>query len=61
VETGKLLWETEVAAAVEGIPAVYEIGGREYIVYCAAAQEGLTPPAQKPIQGAYVAFALPRQ
>lgn len=59
VETGKLLWETEVAAAVEGIPAVYEIGGREYVVYCAAAQEGLTPDTQKPIQGAYVAFALP--
>ena len=25
-------------AAVEGMPAVYEIGGREYIVFCAAAQ-----------------------
>lgn len=60
VENGKLLWETEVAAAVEGIPAVYEIGGREYIVYCAAAQAGLTPATSKPIQGAYVAFALPR-
>jgi quinoprotein glucose dehydrogenase len=58
VETGKLLWETEVAAAVEGIPAVYETGGREYLVYCAAAQEGLTSGSQKPIQGAYVAFAL---
>jgi quinoprotein glucose dehydrogenase len=61
VETGKLLWETEVAAAIEGMPAVYEIGGREFIVFCAAAQEGLTPAGQKPIQGAYIAFALPRQ
>jgi len=59
VETGKLLWETEVPAALEGMPAVYQINGREYIVFCAAAQEGLTPATQHPIQGAYVSFALP--
>jgi quinoprotein glucose dehydrogenase len=57
--TGKLLWETEVPAAIEGIPAVYEVRGREYIVFCAAAQAGLTPGEQKPISGAYIAFALP--
>ncbi len=59
VETGKLLWETEVGAALEGMPAVYQVHGREYVVFCAAAQEGLTPATQSPIQGAYVAFALP--
>jgi len=61
VETGKPLWEAEVGAALEGMPAVYEIDGREYIVFCAAAQEGLIPATQHPIQGAYVAFALPRR
>jgi len=60
VETGKLLWETEVAAALEGMPAVYQIGGREYIVFCAAAQAGLIPATQSTIQGSYVAFALPK-
>jgi quinoprotein glucose dehydrogenase len=60
VETGKLLWEAEVRAALEGMPAVYQAGGREYIVFCASAQAGLTPATQSPIQGAYVAFALPR-
>lgn len=59
VETGKLMWETEVEMAMEGIPAVYEIGGREYIVFCAAGQAGLTPAAQVKIRGSYVAFALP--
>ncbi len=59
VETGKQVWEAEVGAALEGIPAIYEVGGRQYIVFCAAAQEGLTPATQSPIQGAYVAFALP--
>ncbi len=60
VETGKQLWEAEAGAALEGMPAVYQIGGREYIVFCAAAQAGLIPSTQTPIQGEYVAFALPR-
>ena len=59
VDTGKVLWEAEVDAALEGIPAVYQIGGREFVAFCAAAQVGLTPQTQAPIHGAYVAFALP--
>jgi quinoprotein glucose dehydrogenase len=64
--TGKVLWEAEVEAALEGMPAVYEIDGREYVVFCAAAQATTHthdlpghPAAQAPIPGAYVAFALP--
>jgi len=59
VDTGKMLWEREVDAALEGIPAVYQIGGRQFIVFCAAAQVGLTTATQETIRGAYVAFALP--
>jgi quinoprotein glucose dehydrogenase len=58
--TGKALWERQVDAALEGMPAVYEVGGRQYIVFCAAAQVGLTPATQVKIRGAYVAFALPK-
>jgi glucose dehydrogenase len=61
VETGKPLWEAEVGAALEGMPAVYQVNGREYIVFCAAAQAGLIPATQVPIHGSYVAFALPRR
>lgn len=57
--TGKPLWEAEVDAALEGIPAVYEVGGKQYIVFCAAAQVGLTASTQTQIKGSYVAFALP--
>jgi quinoprotein glucose dehydrogenase len=57
--TGRTLWEAEVESALEGIPAVYQVDGRQYIVFCAAAQAGLTPSTQQRIQGAYVAFALP--
>jgi quinoprotein glucose dehydrogenase len=65
VDTGKELWKAQVDSAVEGIPAVYEIGGREYIVYCAAARATTHthaipghPAAADPVAGAYVAFAL---
>jgi quinoprotein glucose dehydrogenase len=64
--TGKVLWEAEVDAALEGMPAVYEVQGREYVVFCAAAQASTHtqnipghPESQAPIPGAYVAFALP--
>jgi quinoprotein glucose dehydrogenase len=43
------------------MPAVYEVNGREYIVFCAAAQVGLTWATEEKVNGAYVAFALPRQ
>jgi quinate dehydrogenase (quinone) len=69
VDTGKVLWKVTVDAGVEGIPALYEVNGRQYVVYCAAAQPtththpSMIPghPAQMnaPINGAYVAFALP--
>jgi quinoprotein glucose dehydrogenase len=58
-ETGEVLWEHELDAALEGMPAVYEIGGRQFVAFCAAAQAGLTPETQVKIRGAYVAFALP--
>jgi quinoprotein glucose dehydrogenase len=64
--TGKVLWEAEVGAALEGMPAVYQIDGREYVVFCAAAQATTHthdlpghPASRQPIPGAYVAFALP--
>jgi quinoprotein glucose dehydrogenase len=60
VENGKALWEYELDAALEGMPAVYEVGGRQFVVFCAAAQPGLTKATQTTIRGAYVAFALPR-
>ena len=44
--TGKTVWEMPLSSAMGGIPAVYEVAGREYVVFCSA--------------DAYVALALPR-
>lgn len=64
--TGKVLWVSEVGAAMDGMPAIYEVDGREYVVFCAAARSTTYihsvpghPASQDPIHGAYVAFALP--
>ncbi len=64
--TGKVLWEAEARTALEGMPAVYQIDGREYVVFCAAAQATTHthnlpghPALQGPIPGAYITFALP--
>jgi quinoprotein glucose dehydrogenase len=56
-QTGKVIWETAVSTGMEGIPAVYEVNGREYIVFCAAAQSALKG-ATAVTGGAYIAFAL---
>jgi quinoprotein glucose dehydrogenase len=65
-KTGKVIWEATVDAALEGMPAVYELNGREYVVFCAAAQATTYthdlpghPADRDAIPGAYVAFALP--
>lgn len=52
--TGKILWETILPAAGNATPAVYESGGREYVVIAAGGGKNGGPPG-----GSYVAFALP--
>ncbi len=67
-ETGRTVWSKQLPAAPEGVPTVYEAGGREYLVVCARDTEeprmrpGQAPPPpdanRKVVQG-YYTFALP--
>jgi quinoprotein glucose dehydrogenase len=61
-DTGKVLWEYDLPAASEGVPAVYTVGGREYVVIPVGG-DGLFPAVQpnvpKPGPNQYIAFALP--
>ena len=52
--TGELLWETTLPAGGNATPAVYEAGGRQFVVI--AAGGGKTGGISG---GSYVAFALP--
>ena len=54
--TGKLLWETVLPAAGNATPAVYEIGGREYVVIVCGGGKNDAPSGST-----IVAFALPEK
>jgi glucose dehydrogenase len=64
-DTGKVLWSRELPGGSEGIPATYELGGRQYLALPVAAGAGLFAPVFEatapPIERAYVVFALPRR
>ncbi len=53
-KTGALLWQTTLPAAGNATPAIYEVGGRQFIVIaCGGGKSGA------PSGGKYAAFALP--
>jgi quinoprotein glucose dehydrogenase len=65
-DTGKVLWSMDVGAAVEGVPTVYEAGGRQYVVFCVGGGRGLFAPrgvgiAADPAPAQYIALALPKK
>jgi quinoprotein glucose dehydrogenase len=68
-DTGQVLWSYELEANPEGIPAVYQVGGRQYLAFAAGASwgSGTDPvwknafhrkPGRIEAQGYHV-FALP--
>jgi quinoprotein glucose dehydrogenase len=62
--TGTLLWERELDANPDGIPAVYEAGGRQYIAFYAGTGRNYNAvawKAGKPEAQGYYVFALPKK
>jgi len=68
-DTGKLIFSKELPNGSLGVPAVYEVNGREYILMAVAGGNvypagayippgGTTPPA---VSKSYIAFALPAE
>ncbi len=71
-ETGKVLWTATLPAGSEGLPAMYEANGRQFLVVPASSRintggghqiPGTAEPANeaRSPQAGYVAFALPRK
>ncbi len=60
-DTGKSLWETTIDGNPDGIPAVYEVDGRQYLAFYATGgdREGAVTRATKPEAQGYYVFALP--
>jgi quinoprotein glucose dehydrogenase len=67
-DTGKTLWSATLPMGTEGLPSLYEVDGRHYLVVCATsplvfgkgerAKQGDSEPSK---QGGYVVFTLPEQ
>ena len=68
-ETGQVLWTAALPAGSEGIPAMYESGGRQYLIVLAssdvnsggghAGRSGAAAPVRPDLPKGYVVFALP--
>jgi quinoprotein glucose dehydrogenase len=64
-DTGAVLWSHDLPTGSEGIPATYEIDGRQYLAVPVAAGAGLFSPSSVTDlpdgERAYMVFALPRE
>ncbi|HUF73398.1 MAG TPA: PQQ-binding-like beta-propeller repeat protein [Gammaproteobacteria bacterium] len=61
-ESGAVLWEYELPRGSEGIPATYEVAGRQYLAVNVTTGNGLFAPEGLPEltgEPAYMVFALP--
>ena len=58
-ETGKVLWTAELPGQSRGIPAMYSVNGRQYLIVNATNAQG--PAANPDNPRGYVAFALPEK
>ena len=64
-DTGKVLWEHELPAAPHAEAAVYQVGGREYVVQAAVPKPmgpgyGSVPDEEQQQAQGYYVFALPK-
>jgi glucose dehydrogenase len=59
-DSGEVLWAFDLPAAQEGVPAVYSVGGKQYVAVAVGGNglfsQGMQPPEAGP--GQYMVFAL---
>jgi quinoprotein glucose dehydrogenase len=64
VDSGKVLWTGDLPAASRGVPAMYEVNGRQYLVVNATqnvtAGNARNPKSDASRPKGYVVFALPK-
>jgi glucose dehydrogenase len=65
-DNGRILWERQLEANPEGLAAVFEAGGREYVVFCTSTYESVPAGDIAIVQGkleaqGYYVFALPQK
>jgi quinoprotein glucose dehydrogenase len=61
VDNGEELWSYKLPTGTEGIPAIYELNGKNYLVVCASTplRFGRQDEPTANDKGSYIVFALP--
>jgi glucose dehydrogenase len=62
-DTGEVLWETNLPAGSDGVPAVYAVDGRQYVAVPVGGNGSFSPRLEMPAAGPsqYLVFALPAE
>jgi len=60
-DNGNKLWSTKLQRVPEGIPAMYENGGRQYLVVCATGALIDKSKKDTEVPREYIVFALPKR
>jgi quinoprotein glucose dehydrogenase len=60
-DNGKMLWSTKLSRVPEGIPAMYENGGRQYMVVSATGAVIDKSKSEEEVPRGYLVFALPKK
>jgi glucose dehydrogenase len=57
--TGKVLWTASLPGNSQGIPAMYEVGGKQYLIVNATSAPGGRAQVSSNLPRGYIAYALP--
>ena len=60
-DNGKILWSMKLPRIPEGIPAMYEIGGRQYLAVSVTGQLVDKTKAEADVPRRYMIFSLPKK
>jgi quinoprotein glucose dehydrogenase len=58
-QTGKVLWTADLPGQSQGLPAVYEANGKQYLIVNATSAPGGRAQASSTLPRGYIAYALP--
>ncbi len=59
-DNGKVLWQYDLGRSPSGVPAMYEAGGRQYLVVCATGALIDNKKKEDDVPKGYITFALPK-
>jgi quinoprotein glucose dehydrogenase len=60
-DNGNIIWSARLPRVPEGLPAMYEAGGRQYLVVCATGAVTDKKKKDEEVPRAYIVYAIPKK